>query len=114
MLWEHEDVGSNPTAPTNLFACQRDWESGIRLGRMKHRTPAYWTTRIMLAIGIAAVLFAGVALLMEPATMGGGRRMAENPFVLAAFLVMVVGLVWMVRIFRGPRDEPPAWRHRDR
>ena len=81
---------------------------------MKHRTPAYWPTRIMLAVGIAAVLFAGVTLVTEPTTMGGGRRMAENPFVLAGFLAMVVGLVWMLRIFRGPRDEPPDWRHRSR
>ena len=81
---------------------------------MKHRTPAYWPTRIMLAVGIAAVLLAGVMILSEPASMLDGSRMVENPFVLAAFLVMVVGLVWMLRIFRGPRDEPPAWRHRDR
>jgi hypothetical protein len=79
-----------------------------------NRTPAYWSTRIMLAAGIAAVLLAGVILVMEPTTMTGGPRMVEKPFVLAAFLVMVVGLVWMVRIFRGPRDEAPAWRHRDR
>ena len=81
---------------------------------MKHPTSAYWPTRFMLAAGIAAVLLAGVVLLMEPTTMTGGPRMVENPFVIAVFLVMVVGLVWMVRIFRGPRDEPPAWRHRDR
>jgi hypothetical protein len=23
------------------------------------------------------------------------------------------GLVWMIRVFRGPRDEPPSWRARD-
>jgi hypothetical protein len=80
---------------------------------MKHRTPAYWPTRIMLAVGIAAVLLAGVLLLLEPSSMSG-RRMVESPFVLAAFLTMVVGLVWMLRIFRGPRDEPPDWRYRDR
>jgi hypothetical protein len=77
---------------------------------MKHRTPAYWQTRILLAVGIAAVVLTGVMLLLEPTTMGGGPRMVENPLVLAAFLAMVVGLVWMARIFRGPRDEPPSWR----
>lgn len=81
---------------------------------MRDRTPAYWPTRIMLAIGIAAVLLAGVTLLIEAETMGGGgTRMLENPFVLAGFLAMVVGLVWMLRIFRGPRDEPPDWRYRE-
>ena len=33
---------------------------------------------------------------------------------LAVLVVIVVGLVWMIRIFRGPRDEPPPWRYRDR
>ena len=82
---------------------------------MEHRTPAYWPTRIMLAVGIAAVLLAGVTLLMEPTFIGGdGTRLVENPIVLAAFAVMVIGLVWMLRIFRGPRDQPPDWRYRDR
>jgi hypothetical protein len=81
---------------------------------MNRRTPAYWPTRIMLAVGIAAVLLAGVTLLLEPSFMGDRPRMVESPFVLAAFLIMVLGLVWMIRIFRGPRDEPPDWRYRDR
>jgi hypothetical protein len=81
---------------------------------MKHRTPAYWPTRILLAVGIAAVLLTGVMLLMEPTSMGGGPRMVEKPLVRAGFLAMVVGLVWMVRIFRGSRDEPPASRDRGR
>ena len=46
--------------------------------------------------------------------MGDRPRMAENPIVLAGFLSVVLGLVWMIRIFRGPRDEPPPWRYRDR
>jgi ABC-type transporter Mla subunit MlaD len=78
------------------------------------RTRAWYATRILLAIGIAAVLLAGAMLLLEPSSMGGGPRMVENPFVLAGFLIAVLGLVWMIRIFRGPRDEPPPWRYRDR
>jgi hypothetical protein len=81
---------------------------------MKHRAPAYWPTRIMLAVGIAAVLLAAVTRLLEPATMGGRPLMVENQVVLAGFLAMVVGLVWMLRIFRRSRDEPPTWRYRDR
>jgi hypothetical protein len=34
------------------------------------------------------------------------------PYVVAA-LGFVVGLVWMIRIMRGPKDEPPPWRYRD-
>ena len=78
------------------------------------RTRAWDQTRALLALGIGAVLFAGACLLMEPSFMGGRPRMIENPFVLAAFLSMVAGLVWMIRIFRGQRDEPPPWRYRDR
>jgi hypothetical protein len=81
---------------------------------MRNRTPAYWPTRIMLAIGIAAVLLTGFGLLLEPESMGGGPRMVQNPFVLVAFLTMVGGLAWMIRIARGPRDEPPAMRYRDK
>ena len=78
------------------------------------RTHGWDAARILLAVGIAAVLLARVSLLCEPTFMSDGPRMVENPFVLAAFLSMVVGLVWMIRIFRGPRDEPPRWRYRDR
>ena len=33
---------------------------------------------------------------------------------VAGFVLLVAGLVWMIRIFRGPWDEPPPWRYRDR
>jgi hypothetical protein len=78
------------------------------------RTHGWYATRNLLAIGIAAVLLAGALLLLEPSFMGDRPRMVENPFVLAGFLIAVLGLVWMIRIFRGPRDEPPRWRYRDR
>jgi hypothetical protein len=33
---------------------------------------------------------------------------------LGALLIAVVGLIWMVRIIRGPGDEPPPrWRYRE-
>lgn len=90
--------------------------------RVKHRTTAYWPTRIALAAGflatVAAVLHAG-ALLMGPCF--GCDRMAvlglPSNAVEAALSVglAVVGLVWMLRIFfQGRRDDPPAWRYRDR
>ena len=53
--------------------------------------------------------------LLEPTFMGGaGRRMLDEPLVLAGLVVAGVGLGWMIRILRGPRDEPPPWRYRDR
>jgi hypothetical protein len=93
------------------------------MGAMKHRTDAYWPTRFMLAAGVIAtalvVLAAGVAVAWSqdcfscdyPAVLGlpSGVLLPAIGVALALF-----GLVWMIRIFRGPRDEPPAWRHRDR
>ena len=26
----------------------------------------------------------------------------------------LAGVIWMIRIFRGPSDNPPPWRYRDR
>jgi hypothetical protein len=78
------------------------------------RTAGWYLTRLLLAIGIAAFLFAGWLFLFEPVTMGGGPRLSEQPVPLAGLVGIVVGLVWMIRIFRGPRDEPPPWRYRDR
>ncbi len=86
---------------------------------MKHATPAYGWTRIILSIGFffTAVVVLGVGPLTAvcfgcdyPEVFG-----LPSNVVLAALAVglAVFGLVWMLRIFRGPRDEPPAWRHRD-
>jgi hypothetical protein len=78
------------------------------------RNHGWYAARMLLAIGLGAVLLVLGLFLFEPAYMGTSRRMWQNPLVLAAFLGMVVGLVWMIRIFRGRRDEPPPWRYRDR
>jgi len=91
---------------------------------MRNRTRAYWPTRILLAVGILATVFAvGFALLIAaqvssgPFTIGGPLDILGLPFyVVVAFAfagIAVIGLVWMLRIFRGPRDEPPRWRYRD-
>ena len=87
---------------------------------MDHATPAYWPTRILLAIGFVAT---GIALTLGLAPVTGGM-FGPPPTVLglpANIVLTVVGLLpafvglgVMVRIFRGPRDEPPAWRYRDR
>jgi hypothetical protein len=37
-----------------------------------------------------------------------------NFYPIAAELMMLIGLAWMIRIWRGPtREAPPAWRYRD-
>jgi drug/metabolite transporter (DMT)-like permease len=87
---------------------------------MDDRTPAYWPTRIRLAVGLVATVIAlalSLALLTEP-SFDRGPDILGLPGNLVVGLVGAVGALagfaWMLRIFRGPRDEPPAWRHRDR
>jgi hypothetical protein len=88
---------------------------------MRHRAPAFWPTRILLAVGfVATVVAVALALVLltqvpvfdsRPDVLG----LPANIVIAVVGLVPVfVGLVWMLRIFRGPHDEPPAWRHRDR
>lgn len=87
---------------------------------MKNRTPEYWPTRVLLALGFIAMVIAlplsleGVtepAWVAWPAVLG---LPAPLVVVLVGVALGVVGFVWMLRIFRGPRDEPPVWRYRDR
>jgi TRAP-type C4-dicarboxylate transport system permease small subunit len=87
------------------------------------KAPGYWPTRILLAIAIIAtaiaLAFALWSAFWAPPTFGD-----DNPPVLGlpstvglsllAVGLALLGLVWAIRIFRGPRDEPPPWRYRDR
>ena len=87
------------------------------------RAPGYWPTRILLAVAIIAtavtVLFALWLAFLAPPTFGGSDGLSTwafsntIEFVVIAAAIAVTGLIWMIRIFRGPRDEPPPWRHRD-
>lgn len=93
-------------------------------GCMKQRTRAYWPTRILLAVGFSATVIALTFIALTFAPLADGPMSGPRPAVLGLpvnVLLSVVGLVqvlvgfgWMVRIFRGSRDEPPAWRYRDR
>jgi hypothetical protein len=77
------------------------------------RGPAYWPARIMLGVGIVATLLVvvlAVVVVSLPTSMSGDPSLVP----LVAVGVAAVGLVWMIRIFRGPRDDPPAWRHHNR
>ena len=46
------------------------------------RNHGWYVARTLLALGIAAVVLAGMSLLLEPTFMGGRPRIVENPFVL--------------------------------
>jgi hypothetical protein len=79
-------------------------------------TTGWYSTRVELALAIGLVLWIALSLAFPPHFMGGPP---EPPPIwmqlvpIAGFLGMLFGLVWMVRILRGPSDEPPPWRHRD-
>ncbi len=81
---------------------------------MGKRTWRWWVVRFELGLGIVAFLFTAsvvVFVVAEPCfgCNGGPELLIAS---LAALLVMLFGLLWMIRIIRGPRDEPPPWRSR--
>ncbi len=86
------------------------------------KAPAYWPTRILLAVAIISTALVVVGALWSALWgpwMAGGRSslwgLPSNVVTLVpAVAIPVIGLIWTIRIFRGPRDEPPKWRYRDR
>jgi hypothetical protein len=89
---------------------------------VKHRTPAYWPTRILLVFGFLATLAAlalTLVVLMQDGPLIDPRPdvlglPADIAVALVALLPPVVGFAWMLRIFRVPRDGSTRWRYRDR
>jgi hypothetical protein len=87
------------------------------------RTRGWWLTRIELATGIGVLMltaYLGWRAVtdmcfgcIETLTLGPFEMRSET-LVPIALVIALVGLAWMIRIFRGPRDEPPRWRYRDR
>ena len=81
-------------------------------------TRGSYLTRIELALRIGAVLFACSATTYDPMLIAPIHQPRPvglaDMIVPAGFVAMLVGLALMIRIFRGPRDEPPRWRYRDR
>ena len=86
------------------------------------RTRAWWVVRLELLVGIVLTLL--VARLGFEAAMT--VRIGGNPpahvlplpphamLFLGGLAISIVGLVWMVRIIRGPREDPaPGWRYRE-
>ena len=88
---------------------------------MKNRTPDYWPTRVLLVVGFIPTVLA-LTLSLEVLTQEPMFRSPPDVLGVPAGIVIilvglalgVVGFAWMLRIFRGPRDEPPVWRYRRR
>ena len=81
-------------------------------------TRGWVLTRIEFAVAITVILVTTVLLLdwLAP-TFGSSEEWKPMALLLLGgigLLGMFVGLVWMIRIYRGPRDQSPRWRFRDR
>lgn len=86
------------------------------------RTRAWWLVRLELALGIGTTLLVA-RLGYESAMVVRSGNPSVHPLPLpphvmvffGGLAIAILGLVWMVRIFRGPgNDPPPRWRYRDR
>jgi len=85
------------------------------------RTHTYWIVRIMLVFAIVAppaALFWLVA--MQPGTPGPiftaspGFDWVGGAILAGGACLWFAGVIWMIRIFRGPSGNPPPWRYRVR
>jgi hypothetical protein len=86
------------------------------------RTPAWHWSRLLLAVGIILVLLVAVGAWLAAQPMIGRENVELGPILMptgrfvaiATLALAIIGLAWMIRILRGPRDEPFPWRYRDR
>ena len=87
------------------------------------RARGWLAARLELVLAVVVVLVATIIVTTyEPFTLdgfGGGRWTTAYQVWAVAYpyvgeALAIVGLVWMVRIWRGPtRDAPPEWRYRE-
>jgi hypothetical protein len=87
------------------------------------RTEDWYLSRLELVTGIGLVLLIGfLGWLATRPMMGDTDMISLGPLLLrsrvftaiVALVGAVSGLLLMIRILRGPRDQPPRWRYRDR
>ena len=85
------------------------------------RTRAWWLIRLEFLVGVALTLLVGRLGLGVAMRMTGGNPPAHPPLIppnaalaLGALAIAITGLVWMLRIIRGPGEDPrPRWRYRE-
>lgn len=89
------------------------------MARMKRRTIGWWVIRVEFLLAIEALaLWWLMAENVFRVTNDDRVELLGFPAQVVAFVAcgagILFGIAWMFRIARGPRDEPPAWRYRDR
>jgi hypothetical protein len=89
-------------------------------GLMKpEKAPGYWPVRLALATVILLPVALAVLWFSAPKPIGSMPYdphfgWAGTAIFAVGVLIYLIGVVWMLRIFRGSRDEAPPWRYRDR
>lgn len=121
LRWLHRVVTLDEGEPTPWR--YRDRHTALRPGE-----PTWWQRAIatidgmsprftMRVLLLAAVGLIGVALvgMLSPGVVGPTSAPTSNSWVRPAGIVgMLVGMAWMLRIYRRPLEaDPPAWRYRD-
>jgi hypothetical protein len=75
------------------------------------KTLAWHLVRIELAAAIVAIGASLLLILGEPNTMGPAARLVDQPMTWIGMACAVLGLAWMIRIFRAdPEARASAWR----
>jgi hypothetical protein len=76
------------------------------------RSAGWWATRIEFAVAIGSI---ATTALLDAALPGFGGRTTLPAVSLGALAVMLVGLAWMIRIYRAPLrlDSKAYWRYHD-
>jgi hypothetical protein len=80
------------------------------------KTPGWYAVRIELAAAIGAPVLVGLAFLTAPYSLGGGWGLVdgETAWISVAAIALglvtyVVGLAWMIRIYRADPEAHPSW-----
>ena len=79
------------------------------------RTRGWLLARLVLAIAVLTVIAIPLLARSEPISgLSSWESYGYRFGPVIAEALAIVGLVWMVRIWRGPtRDAPPEWRYRE-
>jgi hypothetical protein len=116
--WRYRDEGE----PTPITESRDDTPTDER-PIADTRARGWLVARLELVLAVVAVVVATIVLVTsEPLVLhgdGGGRwepayRVWAAAFPYVGEALAIAGLVWMVRIWRGPTgDAAPEWRYRE-
>ncbi|HEY3336369.1 MAG TPA: hypothetical protein VGK16_14145 [Candidatus Limnocylindrales bacterium] len=81
---------------------------------LRRRSLGRWMLLELLAGAMLVAFGLFIWLSMSTVTSDPGGSPGFSPVRLAGVAGLVVGLTWMIRIFRRGPDDAASWRHRDR